>query len=80
MATTRLSYKIPLKQYTVKIGGFDINPDSNKAVVVLVSSFTCKLGDWAFDYSTKIYEIKMMDELINARVSFSIENIEGKIV
>ena len=46
---------------------------------MLVSSFTCKLGDWASDYNSEIHEMKKLGELINyARVSFSIEDIERK--
>ena len=60
-----------LKQYKLKIRGLGINPDSNKVVVVLVSSFTCKLGDRASDHSFEIYDMKTMDERISyVRVSF----------
>jgi hypothetical protein len=34
-----------LKQSRLKIQEFRINPDSNQAVVILVSSFTCKFGN-----------------------------------
>ena len=63
----------------MKIRGFGIILDSNRVVVAVVSSFTCKLGDWASDQSSEIYEMKTMDELIYyVRVSFSIKNIEGE--
>ena len=46
---------------------------------MLVSSFTGKLGDWASDHNSEIYEMKTMNEPINhVRVGFSIEDIEGK--
>jgi hypothetical protein len=68
-----------LKQSRLKIKGFGINPDSNQVVVVTVSSFTSKLGNWASDHSTEIYDLKTLDELITyVRVGFSIEDIEGK--
>jgi hypothetical protein len=68
-----------LKQSRLKIQGFGINPDSNQAVVVLVSSFTCKLGNWASDNSAEIYNLKALDELVAyVRVGFSIEDVEGK--
>ncbi len=65
-----------LKQFKFKIHGIGINPDSNQIVVVLVPSFTGKLGNSASDHSTEIYELHTMDELINyVRVGFSIENV-----
>ncbi len=46
---------------------------------MLVSSFTRKLGNWASDHNTEIYELQTMEELINyVRVGFSIEDVEGK--
>ncbi len=60
-----------MKQSKLKIQEFGINPDSNQAVVVLVSSFTCKLGNWASDHSAEIYDLKTLDELIDyVRVVF----------
>jgi len=60
-----------LKQSRLKIQGFGINPDSKQAVVVLFSSFTRKLGNWASNHSTEIYELATMDDLINyIRVGF----------
>jgi hypothetical protein len=45
---------------------------------VLISSFTCKLGNWASDHNTEFYDLNTLDELINyVRVGFSIEDIEG---
>ena len=68
-----------LKQLKSKIQGFGINPDSKQGVVVLVSSFTGKLGNWASDHSTEIYELATVDDLIDyIRVGFSIEDVEGK--
>jgi hypothetical protein len=68
-----------LKQSRLKIQGFGINPDSNQAVVILVSSFTGKLGNWASDHTTEIYALQTLDELIAyVRVGFSIEDVEGK--
>ena len=68
-----------LKQSRLKTQGFGINPDSNEVVVVLVSSFIGKLGNWASDHSAEIYDLKTLDELINyVRVGFSIEDVEGK--
>ncbi len=68
-----------LKQSRLKIQGFGINFDSNQVVVVLVSSFTGKLGNWASDHSTEIYDLKTLDELITyVRVGISIEDVEGK--
>ncbi len=69
-----------LKQSRLKIQGFGINPDTNQAVVVLVSSFTGKLGNWASDHSAEIYDMKTtLDELIAyVRVGFLIEDVEGK--
>ncbi len=68
-----------LKQSKMKIQGFEINPDSNRAVVVLVSSFTSKPGNWASDHSAEIYDLKTLDELIAyVRVVFPIEDVEGK--
>ncbi len=65
------------KQSRLKIRGFWINPNSEQDVVVLVSSFTWKLGNWASDHITEIYELKTMEELIAyIRVGFSIENVE----
>jgi hypothetical protein len=67
------------KQSILKIKGFGINPDSKQGVVVLVSSFTGKLGNWASDHSTEIYELTTIDDLIDyIRVGFSIEDVEGK--
>jgi hypothetical protein len=69
-----------LKQSRLKIQGFGINPDSNQAVVILVSSFTGKLGNWASDHTAEIYALQTLDELIAyVRVGFSIEDVEGKI-
>ncbi len=68
-----------LKQSKIKIQGFGINPNSNQAVVVLVSSFTCKLGNWTSDHSAEIYDLATFDELIAyVRVDFFIEDVEGK--
>jgi hypothetical protein len=68
-----------LKQSRLKIQGFGINPDSNQAVVILVSSFTGKLGNWASDHTAEIYALQTLDELISyVRVGFSIEDVEGK--
>jgi hypothetical protein len=68
-----------LKQSRLKIQGFGINPDSNQAVVILVSSFTGKLGNWASDHTAEIYALQTLDELIAyVRVGFSIEDVEGK--
>ena len=67
-----------LTQSKLKIRGFCINPKSNQGVVVLVSSLTGKLGDWASNHSSEIYETRTMDELINyVRVNYSIEDIKG---
>jgi len=43
-----------LKQSRLKIKGFGINPDSNQAIVVLVSSFIGKLDNWTSDRSAEI--------------------------
>ena len=44
----------------------------------MVSSFTGKLGNWASDQSTEIYNLATVDDLIDyIRVSFSIEDVEG---
>jgi hypothetical protein len=68
-----------LKQSRLKIQGFGINPDSNQVVVVLISSFTSKLGNWASDLCAEIYDLKTLDKLIAyVRVGFSIEDVEGK--
>ncbi len=68
-----------LKQSRLKIQGFGINPHSNQVVVVLVFSFTCKLGNWASDHAAEIYDMKTLDELIAyGRVGFSNEDVEGK--
>ncbi len=68
-----------LKQFKMKIKGFWINPDSNQVVVVLVFSFTGKLGNWPSDHNAEIYDLKTLDELIAyVRVGFSIEDVEGK--
>ena len=68
-----------MKQPGLKIEGFGINPDSNLAVVVFVSSFTCKLGNWVFDHNAEIYDLKTLDELIAyVRVGFPIKDVEGK--
>jgi len=68
-----------LKESRLKIQGFEINPDSKHVVVVLVSSFTGKLGNWASNHSTEIYELATVDDLIDyIRVGFSIEDAEGK--
>jgi hypothetical protein len=77
MATTRLNFTtIYLKQSKLKIQGFGINPNLNHVFLVPVSSVTYKLGDWASDHNTEIYDMKTMDDLINyVRASFSIENI-----
>ncbi len=56
-----------LKQSKLKIQGFGINLDSNQAVVVLVSSFTCKLGNWASDHSAEIYDLKTLEVTIRLR-------------
>jgi hypothetical protein len=46
---------------------------------VLVSSFTGKLGNWAPDHDTEIYELATVNDLIEyIRAGFSIEDIEGK--
>jgi hypothetical protein len=67
-----------LKQFKLNIRYLGINPNSNRVVVVLVSFFIGKLGDWAFDHNTEIYGMKTMNILINyVRVRFSIEDIEG---
>ncbi len=63
------------------IQGFRINPDSKHVVFVLVSSFTGKLGNWASDHNTKIYDLATLDDLIDyIRIGFSIEDVEGKNV
>ncbi len=68
-----------LKQSKMKIQGFGIKPDSNRFVVVLVSLFTSKLGNWASDHYDEIYDLKSLDELIAyVRVGFSIEDVKGK--
>ena len=68
-----------LKQSKLKIQGFGINHDSNQVVVVLVSSFTRKIGNWAFDHIAEIYDLKTLDKLIAyVRVGFSIEDVKGK--
>ncbi len=65
------------KQSKLYILGFGINRDSNQAIIVLVSSFTCKLSDWASDHVTEIYKKKTMDELINyVRFRLYIEDVE----
>jgi len=69
-----------LKHAKLKIQGFGINPNSKKVVVVLVSSSTGKLGNWASDHSPEIYEMNTLDELADyVRDSFTIEDIKGKI-
>ena len=66
-----------LKQVERKIRGSGINPDSNQDVVVLVSSFSSKIGDQASNNNSEIYEVRRMDELIKyVRVGFSIEDIK----
>jgi len=68
-----------LKQSRLKIHGFGIDPDSNQAVVILVSSFTCKLGNLAADHNAEIYGLQTLNDLITyVRVGFSIEDVEGK--
>jgi len=67
------------KHSRLKIQGFGINLDSKQVVVVLVSSFIGKLGNWASNHSTEIYDLATIDGLIDyIRVSFSIEDVEGK--
>ncbi len=45
----------------------------------MVSSFTRKLGNWASDQSTEIYDLAIVDDLIDyIRIGFSIEDGEGK--
>ena len=62
-----------LKHSRLKIQGFRINPNSKQAVVVLVSSFTWKLGNWASNHSTEIYELATVDDRIDyIRIGFSI--------
>ena len=63
----------------LKIQGFGINPDLKWGFVVLVSSLTGKLGNWASDHITEIYDLATADDMIDyIRVGFSIEDVEGK--
>ncbi len=42
-----------LKQSKLKVKGFGIDPNSREAVIIVVSSFTGQLGNWAADTPTK---------------------------
>ena len=49
------------------------------AVIVLVSSFTGTLGNWASDHADESYKLTNVESLCKyVRVSFCIEDLEGK--
>ena len=47
--------------------------------MVLVSCFIGKLGNWASHHNTEIYELAMVEDLIDyIRIGFLIDDVEGK--
>ena len=68
-----------LKQSKLKVKGFGVDPNSNEAVTIVVSSFTGSLGNWAADHADEIFKLDSIDALTAfVRVSFSNEDLEGK--
>jgi len=63
----------------LKVKGFGVYPNSREAVMVVVSSFTGLLGNWAADHADEIFKLDSIDTLTtNVRVGFSNEDLEGK--
>ena len=68
-----------LKQSKLKIKGFGVDPNSREAVMVVVSSFTGSLGNWAADHADEICKLDSIDALTTfVRVIFTNEDLEGK--
>jgi hypothetical protein len=61
-----------LKQSKLKIiKGFGVEPNSREVVIVVVSSFTGQLGNWAAIQADEIFKLDIIDAFTTyVRVSF----------